>query len=301
MKIVKVSRGDPFKKSLDLLELSNSSSDALFSNSIKYHDLDKLYHYVLEEAIKDDDGDVDPIRVTAIRIALECVVFAAEPLSIQLISRLLVVDKALLIEDFGRLAAVLMIGDMQTGHIRPLHQSFVDFLREDGRNAGGLVQLDSQQAHVRLAKMSLSRLNSTLRLDMCSIRDPSLKNKDVLDLPLRIQQHYASEVQYGIRHWPHHLARCGDRGTPPLASLKTLCARHLLHWIEAASVMGSISRLYHGLSAVLQYIKVRSVIHLLIFTIDGFSARMSLQSFLSFTMWPRSWLTFALSCSITEW
>jgi hypothetical protein len=301
MKIVKVSRGDPFKKSLDLLELSNSSNDALFSTSTKYHDLDKLYHHVLEEAIKDDDGDVDPIRVSAIRVALESIVFAAEPLSIQSLSRLLVVDKALLIEDFKRLAPVLMVGDVQTGCIRPFHQSFVDFLREDGRNAGGSVQLDGQQAHFRFADKSLSRLNSTLRPDMCSIRDPSLENEDVLDLPLRVQQHYASQVQYAIRHWPHHLSRCGNQVAPPLAALKMLCARHMLHWIEAASVMGSISRLHHGLSAVLQYIKVRPPTRLWAFTIDGCSTRVCPQPFLGSTMYFRSWLMLARFCSIMEW
>jgi hypothetical protein len=264
MKIVKVSRGDPFEKSLDLLELSNSSNDALFSTSIKHHDLDKLYHYVLEEAIKDDVGDVDPIRISTIQIALECVVFAVEPLSIQALSRLLVIDNALLIEDFRRLTPVLMTGDIQTGRIRPLDQSFVDFLREDGRNTRGLVQLDRQKAHAHLAEKSLFCVKSILRLDMCSIRDPSLENKDVLDLPLRVKQHYTFEVQYAIRNWPHHLASCGDRVAPLLASLKTLCARHVLHWIEAASVLGSISRLHHGVSAILQYIKVKSFTYLLI-------------------------------------
>jgi hypothetical protein len=257
LKMVELSLEHPVKKTLELLEVSKSNSGALFSSSHKYHALDKLYHYVLEEAVKDDEGDVDPVRVSKTKKALEFVAFSAEPLAITALARLLDVELNELIKILTPLASVLTTDDAETELLRPFHQSFMDFLREDGRNKRGSIQLDRSHAHAHLANNSLSRLSSSLSLDMCNIQNPSVRNSDVPDLLLRIAQSCPTEVQYALQHWPHHVANSRDRTRTVLANLQSFCDLHLLHWIEGVSLLGSVSHVYARLSALLSFLRVR--------------------------------------------
>jgi hypothetical protein len=263
VQIVKESDDDPLKVSRELLELS------MFSSPYTTHGLDNIYRHVVENAIHNDRGILDKQRLPIIRKILEFMVCTVEPVSLQALARLLVIDEVLLVKSLERLSTVLLVDKNATGYIRPFHQSFVDFLREDDRNAEHSsvdLQLNWQQANANMANSCLSRMNknSALGPNMCGIRDPSLENTAVSDLQFTAAQKFPSEVQYALRQWPYHMANSGQLSIP---SLQTFCEQHVLHWIEAASILRCVPLIRRSLSAMLESLQVMHCLQSLALTL----------------------------------
>jgi hypothetical protein len=257
MSIITTNRRNPFDKLQQLLAVSDGSADTMFASSRDEHQLDILYRHILNEAVKNKAGKVNHELVADLQNVLEVIVLAVEPLSVPAIAQMLEMLESDLRDDLGSLTSVLLVPGpgARDNPVRPLHQSFPDFLRSHGRNPNGAVHISINDAHARMANRCLRLLN-TLGRNMCHIHDPTLLNSEVPDLDTLVASCFPAQLIYSLQHWPHHIVASKISAGDTLAELRIFCLQHVLHWIEASSFFPFLRHMHRGLSAVVSISEV---------------------------------------------
>ena len=140
------------------------------------------------------------------------------------------------------------------GLVRLRHPSMYDFLISQ---AAGRFRIDlSKQNHV-LAFRCLTVMNSQLKFNICDINDSSLLNTEVEDLSQRIRDHIPEALRYSCRFFAHHLLRVHDLDGIVKDAWEEFVSKHLLHWIEAMSLLGQITEAERCLEMLAGWVKVR--------------------------------------------
>jgi hypothetical protein len=260
LRIIQNTRGSPIIKLNELLEKSRSGGGfaIVFSESSKRSNLEELYFYILKEAVKDDDGE-SADYAHQLHDILEVLIFARDALTPKALSDLLRINVGELHRYLVTLSSVLFVPDEADadGVIRPLHQSFFDFVLQQGRCIHPKLAIDSTIAAAHITELCLWQCNELLHLDMCDIRDPSLFNHEVPDLVARLDQLVSKALRYACKfwifHWLEHI-RAADSGYNLLVGLDVFCAQHLFHWIEVLSLIEGldvVGRVMHELLRVM--------------------------------------------------
>ena len=129
--------------------------------------------------------------------------------------------------------------DIPEDHAQPLHlhhPSFRDFLLDRKRCNDDNFWVNQPSAHERLASRCLELMSAPngLRQDICNLSEPGMYRSEIDES--RITASLPPELQYACRYWVDHLERsqCGikDRG-----ATHRFLETHLLHWIEAMSLI----------------------------------------------------------------
>jgi hypothetical protein len=224
-----------------LLGTANPSPEA-----DKHNPLYDLYFDILLQAVSDYNGTVNPESVRRLRDIIEIVIFAQHPLTPRALSELLNIKTDELISYLSTLVSVLVIPDANSsdGVIRPLHQSFHDFVCQHSGRVHDDLAIDATIANVHLTEYCLSRLSQDLHFDMCEIRDPSLFNVEVEDMQDRLEKYVSLALRYSCEFWAVHclytVQASGSQGEVPLGLLE-FCNTHLLHWIELLSLVNGLN------------------------------------------------------------
>jgi hypothetical protein len=261
-KIIQNTKGDPLKKLKELLENSRSGSGSAiaFAGMSKHSALEEMYVYILTEAVQDEDR-VSAEYAHQLRNVLEVVIFAHDPLTPEALSVLMRIDADELHSYLLMLTSVLFVPDDTDadGVIRPLHQSFFDFVVQQGGRIHPQLKTDSTSASARITELCLWHCNERLHFDICDIRDPSLFNTEVLDLPHRLKRYIPESLRYACKfwafHWLQHVRGTGSGCQVPVG-LYDLCDKHLLHWIEAMSLIEGLDTAGRVMSDLLRVINV---------------------------------------------
>jgi hypothetical protein len=264
LKIVSNTRASPIKKLSDLLDVSRSGSGSAvaFVGPVNQSPLEKLYIHILREATKDDDGNMSTDYAQHLHDILEVVIFAQIPITLQALSDLLQMDLDDLDAYLSPLHSVLVVPDANSsdGVVRPLHQSFPDFVRQHGNIVHVKLTMDVSLAHKAIVQYCLSQLNKLLHFDMCKIQDASLSNHEVSDLPIRLSEHLSTALCYSCRYWPthclEHLRANRSQAQMPLG-LAIFCAQHLLHWIEVLSLTEDMNAVQRVMPELISLMNVR--------------------------------------------
>jgi hypothetical protein len=144
--------------------------------------------------------------------------------------------------------------------IRPFHQSFPDFVRQQGGLVHPELTIHPTVAEKYVVERCVCQLNKQLRFDICDIQDASLFNCEVLDLPTRLNERVSAALRYSCRYWPSHLLEhireAGFQAQMPLG-LDVFCAQHLLHWIEVLSLTGDINAMHRLMAGLISTMNVR--------------------------------------------
>ncbi|KAH0559460.1 hypothetical protein GP486_004022, partial [Trichoglossum hirsutum] len=127
--------------------------------------------------------------------------------------------------------------------IRLLHPSFRDFLRSGQRCSNDLFYVDGEKAHFNLVKRCLWLMSYHLRRDICHLNVPATSVKDVDSSTMK--RFLPVEVQYACRYWVEHLEHLqpSQREKAGLCSngeVHKFLQKHLLHWLEALSLIGKM-------------------------------------------------------------
>jgi hypothetical protein len=264
LKIIRNTRTSPIKKLRELLETSRSGmgSAIAFGGPEKYGPLENLYIYILEEAVKDDDGHMIVEYAAYLHDILEVVVFSQASITPQALSDLLNMDVNDLNSYLSPLHSVLQVSDDTSaeGVVRALHQSFPDFVRQQGHSVHPKLTMDNAVAQKTIVERCFSQLNKLLHFNMCDIEDASLFNHEVSDLPTRLKEHISAALRYSCRYWPSHLLEhvrvAGSQSQVPLG-LVAFCERHLLHWIEVLSLMEDMNAVQRVMPELISIMNVR--------------------------------------------
>jgi hypothetical protein len=262
VRIIQNTRSSPIKKLNELLEKSRSGSGSAiaFAGTSNRTALEALYFYILTEAVKDDDG-VNAEYVHQLHNILEVIIFARDPLTPKALSDLLRIDGNELHNYLVTLSSVLFVPDDTDadGVIRPLHQSFFDFILQQAGHTHPELAINLADATARITELCLWQCSELLHLDICDIRDPSLFNVEVLDLQLRLKKHVSESLRYACRFWAfhflEHIYAARSRCQLPFG-LEDFCNKHLLHWIEVMSLIKCLDEVQWILPELLSVMNV---------------------------------------------
>jgi hypothetical protein len=184
--------------------------------------LDALYRTALESAVK-DIWDDEYFRAD-FRSIMGAILVARNPISDKTIDRLLSLETPSRYI-ISRLGCVLHWSE--TGPVRILHPSFADFLSDRHRCGSYLWHIDTALHNRLLAIHCISHLNSVLRRNICDLVLSQATVNEVLP----------EATSYACTSWIDHVCIVTDGVDLVGDNLDRFLFRHLLHWIEAMSIL----------------------------------------------------------------
>jgi len=213
--------------------------------------LDALYLEVLHQAFPEISGELQ----TRLQTVLGTIILLFDPLNAESLENLLDLQDNTVYSTLRHLHSIAVVPDAGGGPVRLLHPSLGDFLVDADRCCDVKFLVHPQLQHTLLSKHCLKVLQN-LSQDMCKIRDASLCNSEVDDLPGQIMGRIPAHVQYACRHWASHLskANCDD---DVLKLLHEFCLDQLLNWMEMMSLLGELGSAIIALKAAQRIVKVR--------------------------------------------
>jgi hypothetical protein len=146
---------------------------------------------------------------------------------------------------------------MREGYVFIIHQSAKDFLSK--KAFGSFFPYEIRQVHYRIFSQSLNALSQTLRRDIYGLKRPGFP----IDKVEQPEPDPLAKVQYSCVYWVDHLQDSGlvqnaddlqDGG-----SVDTFLRRSYLHWLEALSLLRSMSAGILSMAKLESLLKVRSM------------------------------------------
>ncbi|KAH0562762.1 hypothetical protein GP486_002591 [Trichoglossum hirsutum] len=151
----------------------------------------------------------------------------------------------------------VILHDEENETIRFLHESAKDYLVHDANvSPGGL-----EQEHGLTVKCSLQAMSKILRKDIYSLRRIGCPSREARP-PGPPNSDPLSPIRYSCLYWINHLLETSKefRGHDTQREIEAFFKKHLLHWLEALSLMGgipnaaaAINKLVHVFSPEDQY------------------------------------------------
>jgi hypothetical protein len=201
-------------------------------------ELDIMYIHILEYSFRNINNERNKQQLAAIfRQVVGAIVLFFDPLSAIAIARLLGMHDEIIQKRLHNLRSVLVVpGDRQP--IRLLHPSFRDFLLDKQRCRDLHFWVDKEEIHWALAESCLRIMSDNLKRDICDLQTPSALASTVQGS--QVEKYLPAELQYACLYWVQHLQECNgclyDND-----HVHTFLQKHLLHWLEALSLMGRMS------------------------------------------------------------
>ncbi|KAM7208118.1 hypothetical protein V8F06_014952, partial [Rhypophila decipiens] len=200
--------------------------------------LDATYLPVLEQLTsgrtKQDKTDL----LAKFRDIVGPIVLLGQPLSVQSLARLLKVEATDVYDLLNSLHSVLDIPSQIDAPVRLFHLSFRDFLVDPTKRTTNDFWIDETNYHKALADQCVQIMNEHLRRDICNQQVPG-KLRSEID-QRTIDAALPPVAQYACQYWVYHLkeSKSSVRDGGPVHRFLT---SHLLHWLEALSLLGRIS------------------------------------------------------------
>jgi hypothetical protein len=216
--------------------------------------LDKLYLTVLSHSIHADYTEEEREELcSALRRILGSIVVLSSQLSADALSKLLHVTKQEVVQTLEELHAILDIPEDQTRSLRLHHPSFRDFLIKKDRCSDSNFWVNEKQAHQMLAENCIRLMSKVLKRDICGLGAPGVLATNVSRS--QVEQHLLPEVQYACLYWVHHLQKSSMQLHDD-NQVHQFLQMHLLHWVEALSLMGNVSE---GILAIISLESIAQV------------------------------------------
>ncbi|KAE8390287.1 hypothetical protein BDV23DRAFT_183579 [Aspergillus alliaceus] len=172
--------------------------------------MDKIYLPVLSQLTGDEEGNSKEL-VEELQDIVGVIIVLTIPLSIESLARLLQISAGDISELLASLHSVLNIPSRREAPVRILHLSFRDYLLI----TDSPFHVHEQETHRTIALHCLRVMATELKHNICCLASYGTQRMDVDNQV--INQHLSAELKYSCHYW------------------------HFLHWLEALSLIGSIS------------------------------------------------------------
>ncbi|KAK4161938.1 vegetative incompatibility protein HET-E-1 [Cladorrhinum sp. PSN259] len=206
----------------------------------QYSKLDATYLPVLEPLFIDlPDSEHD--FLDQYQQVVGTIVLLAEPLSTTSLSKLIRIDRNVVIDLLDSLHSVLKVPTSAESPVRIFHLSFRDFLVDPSKAKEQKKYpfwVDEKATHRRIAIRCLELLSDHLKKDICDLRLLGTARANIE--PSVIDSHLPSDIRYACLYWVYHVQQSNIRISDD-HQVYTFLERHFLHWLEALSLLGKIS------------------------------------------------------------
>jgi hypothetical protein len=219
--------------------------------------LDSIYLTVLKSSVRKYRKQERKKWYTLIRETLGAIVLLQSTLSASSLAWLLRVPA----EDVHRtLYELHSIVDVPQDPNQPVclhHPSFRDFLLDERRCGDNSFWVDERSTHKKLASCCLELMSGQggLCQDMCGLEGPGVLRSEINDGT--VASSLPPGLQYACRYWTSHLMQSKEHIVDG-DTTHLFLQEHLLHWLEAMSLMRESSRCVHLLDSLQALAGVRS-------------------------------------------
>jgi hypothetical protein len=222
-----------------------------------FSQLDRIYLPVLDQLLTEQEDDDKEMWLQEFREVVGSIVVLESPLSIASLSRLLQVPQEEIKCRLDSLHSVLSVSDSEHVPIRLLHLSFRDFLVDPQKKGKSSFWVDERSTHKKLASYCLELMSgpSGLHQDMCSLSAPGIRRDEIDEA--KVAASLSPDLQYACRYWITHLQH-GKQDIVDGDKTQLFLQKHLLHWLEAMSLMRELGRCYGLLNSLQILIGVRT-------------------------------------------
>ncbi|CAN9164932.1 unnamed protein product [Alternaria alternata] len=206
-----------------------------------FSQLDRTYLPVLEQLLVEQEEDEKETWVRAFLEVVGSIVVLQSPLSTASLTRLLRVPRDEIKCQLDFLHSVLSVPNSEDVPIRLLHLSFREFLVDPQKQGKSLFWVDEKSTHKKLASRCLELMSgpSGLHQDMCSLLEPGALRGEIDECT--ITSSLPPDLQYACRYWVDHLKQ-GQQNIVDGDITHLFLQEHLLHWLEAMSLIKESSR-----------------------------------------------------------
>jgi len=211
-----------------------------------FDSLDKMYTQILLQSVIDAEDGGNSDLSSQIRQILGHLVTLFDSVPAMALSELCSMDLEIVWNRLDSLQSVLVVPESEAAPIRIFHPSFRDFLLER-RCSDSRFWIDDKVVHRDLFNSSVRLMSSAsgLKRDICGMYHPGAETSKIdsskLDSCLPIHTRYA------CRYWVDHLEQLGnfqreEAGLHDNGQVHVFLQKHFLHWLEALSLMGKVSK-----------------------------------------------------------
>jgi hypothetical protein len=203
--------------------------------------LDEMYTQVLTHSItlRDRENRDKEKLNREFRQIVGSVVILFDSLPITVLAKLLGMSEGTIHARLRSLYSVLEVPKDRDHSIRLFHLSFRDFLL-DKKRCPDQFWIDEKTTHTDLLVRCLKLMSEypNLRKDMCNLRFPGILNSEAKKM---VEKCLPVDVQYACRYWVDHLQR-GSMDLCDNGQVHIFLQKHFLHWLEALSLIGEMSK-----------------------------------------------------------
>ncbi|CAE6381032.1 unnamed protein product [Rhizoctonia solani] len=214
----------------------------------KHVTIDVVYKGILEQVL--EHGKLGKDEVEEIYQVLWATLCMREPVSIETLSEVLVMDSNIVLDAINRLQSVLH-HSKATGMVSTFHASFPDFMFSEER--AGRFYCNKATHDGRLAHSCFHLMEKQLRFNICSLQTSHHLDKDIANLKDRVDSCVTSELFYACRYWADHL-----QAAPASNEMTGLFSRflyeRLLFWIEVVNLKGWVSNASSAMVQVFEWL-----------------------------------------------
>ncbi|KAG8721534.1 hypothetical protein FRC09_007737 [Ceratobasidium sp. 395] len=232
--VVRYLECDNFSRADDRLEEILKVSKDSSNDSEK--GINDLYTAILETAL--NDPKITSRDRSEMKLVLDTVICAQEPLSIDAMAGLLGLNARKVQAALRPLFSVLHLSDMTTHTITTLHESFPDYLLDESRS--GVFHCDANQHHTYLAQQCFKYIRlPNPPFNICNLESSYALDKDVPDLPARVESAISKQLAYACRYFVAH-CMSAEASQDLVSMLRRFASERFLLCMEVMNLSGSI-------------------------------------------------------------
>ncbi|KAE8310825.1 hypothetical protein BDV41DRAFT_566272 [Aspergillus transmontanensis] len=206
-----------------------------------------VFEQILHSGDDDDDEDEKEQLVQEYRVIVGTIIILANPLGLTSLAKLLNMPSNDVSRRLDFLHSVLSIPDDEDTPIQLFHQSFRDFLLHPKVCTKTKFWIDEEHIHretlFRCIEV-MTRENGGLSKNICQLSSDATLRSDINDEVIR--DHFSAELRYSCHHWIYHLQQ-GRYQITDQDEIHKFVQKHLLHWLEAMSVLGLAPEIVRGI------------------------------------------------------
>jgi type II secretory pathway predicted ATPase ExeA len=222
-----------------------------------FSQLDRIYLPILDQLLVEQEDDDKEEWLQGFRNVVGSIVVLESPLSIASLACLLQVPQEEIKCRLDSLHSVLSVPDSENVPVRLLHLSFREFLVDPQKQGRSSFWVDERSTHKMLASCCLELMSgsSGLHQDMCNLSAPGVLRHEIDEATIAAS--LSPELQYACRYWITHFEHSKQNivnGDP----MQLFLQKHLLHWLEAMSLMRELARCNPLLSRLQILVGVRT-------------------------------------------